>query len=183
MKVSNVFSTLTLQQTFWKTNTFFKKLEYRFLVEATKIENTSFPFKTALSDTNFKTNSMGTTKWTYHKEWSFVNNYFIILENLFQFQNLLKELIWCTSNPNVHIRIFRKRWSLILGCFFPVSILNYINTATICYLIITSRFGGFCHFIDKKHVLIISLISLSVSDFFFACIYYLFTFRIKQWFF
>ena len=25
---------------FWKTKTFFKKLEYRFLVEATKIENT-----------------------------------------------------------------------------------------------------------------------------------------------
>ena len=26
--------------------------------------------------------------------------------------------------PNVHIRIFRKRWSLILGSFFPVSILK-----------------------------------------------------------
>ena len=34
------------------------------------------------------------------------------------------ELIWCTNDANLHIRIFRKRWSLILGCFFPVSILN-----------------------------------------------------------
>ena len=37
-----------LKQIFWKTKTFFKKLEYRFLVETTKIENTSFPFKTTL---------------------------------------------------------------------------------------------------------------------------------------
>ena len=42
--------------------TFFKKLEYRFLVETTEIENTLFPFKTALSETNVKTNRMATTK-------------------------------------------------------------------------------------------------------------------------
>ena len=58
MKVSNVFNTLTLKQIFWKTKTFFKKLEYRFLVETTKIENTSLPFKTALSEANVKTNGM-----------------------------------------------------------------------------------------------------------------------------
>ena len=54
--------------------TIFKKMEYRFLVEATKIENTSLPFKTALLEANVKTNSMATTKWTYHKEWSFASN-------------------------------------------------------------------------------------------------------------
>ena len=41
---------------------FFKKLEYRILVEVTKIENTSFPFKTALSEANVKANRMATTK-------------------------------------------------------------------------------------------------------------------------
>ena len=66
-----------------KTN--FKKLEYRFLVETTKIESTLFPFKTALSEANVKTNSMATTKWTYHNDWSFASNYFTFLENLFQF--------------------------------------------------------------------------------------------------
>ena len=85
MKVSNVFNTLTLKEIFWKTKTFFKKLEQRFLVETTKIENTSFPFKTALSEANVKTNRMATTKWTYHKEWSFDSNYLIFLENWFQF--------------------------------------------------------------------------------------------------
>ena len=63
-----VFNILTLKQIFWKTKAFLKKLEYRFLVETTKIENTSFPFKTALSEANVKTNRMATTEWTYHKE-------------------------------------------------------------------------------------------------------------------
>ena len=85
VEILNVFNTLTLVQIFWKTKTFFKKLEYRFLVETTKIENTSFPFKTALSEANVKTNRMATTKLTYHKEWSFANDYYIFLENLFQF--------------------------------------------------------------------------------------------------
>ena len=138
VKVSNVFNTLTLKQIFWKTKTFFKKLEYRFLVEATKIENTSFPFKTALS-ANVKTNRIATTKRTYHKEWSCASNYFIFLENLFQCQNLkrLKVLIWCSNDPNVHIHIFRKCWSLILGCFFTVSILNQ-NQTVLCFALFCS---------------------------------------------
>ena len=37
---------------------FFKKLEYRFLVESTKIENASFPNKTAISEANLKTNTI-----------------------------------------------------------------------------------------------------------------------------
>ena len=41
------------------------------------------------------------------------------------FRTSLKHLIWCTNDTNVYIRIFRKRWSLILGCFFPVSILSF----------------------------------------------------------
>ena len=85
MKVSNVCNTLTLKQSFCQTKNFFKKLEYRFLVETTKIESTLFPFKTALSEANVKTNSMATTKWAYQKEWSFASKYFIFLENLFWF--------------------------------------------------------------------------------------------------
>ena len=54
-----VFNTLTLKQIFWKTKTFFKKLEYSFLVESTKIKNASFPCKAAIPEA---------TKWTYYKE-------------------------------------------------------------------------------------------------------------------
>ena len=78
-------ATLTLIQIFWKTKTFFIKLEYRLLAETTKTENTSFTFKTTLSEANVKTNRMTTTKLIYHKEWSFASNCFIFLENLFQF--------------------------------------------------------------------------------------------------
>ena len=53
---------------------FFKKLTYRFLFESTKTENVPFPYKNALSRANVKTNRVGSTKWTYHKEWSFASN-------------------------------------------------------------------------------------------------------------
>ena len=65
--------------------TFSKKLKHGFLVETAKIENTSSPFKTTLLEANVKTNRMATTKWTYHKEWSFASNYLLLLENLLQF--------------------------------------------------------------------------------------------------
>ena len=39
-----------------------KQLEYRFLVGRTKIENVAFPYKTAMSEANVKTNEMGSTK-------------------------------------------------------------------------------------------------------------------------
>ena len=68
MEILNVFNALTLIQIFWKTETFFKKLENHFLVETTKIENTSFLFKTTLSEANVKTNRMADTKLAYLKE-------------------------------------------------------------------------------------------------------------------
>ena len=42
--------------------TLFKKLEHCFVVESTKIGNTTFPYKTALSEASVKTNRMGSTK-------------------------------------------------------------------------------------------------------------------------
>ena len=70
----NVFNTLTLKQIFWKMKNFFKKLEYCFLVESTKIVNASFLYKTAISEANVKTNRIASAKWTYHKERSYANN-------------------------------------------------------------------------------------------------------------
>ena len=43
---------IPLKQIFRKTQTLFKKLDNRFLVEISKIENASFPYKTALSGAN-----------------------------------------------------------------------------------------------------------------------------------
>ena len=52
MEMLDVFNTLTLEQIFWKPKTFFKKLEYRFLVETTNIENVLFPYKTVMLEAN-----------------------------------------------------------------------------------------------------------------------------------
>ena len=52
VEILNVFNTLTLKQIFWKTKTFFKKLEYCFLVESTRTESASFQYKTARSEAN-----------------------------------------------------------------------------------------------------------------------------------
>ena len=52
-------------------------MEYRFLLESTKIENTSFQIKTEIPEANVKTNRMVSTEETYHKERSFASNKFV----------------------------------------------------------------------------------------------------------
>ena len=56
------FQYFNFETDFLENETFFKKLEYRFLVESTKTENTSFPYKSAISKVNVKTNRMINTK-------------------------------------------------------------------------------------------------------------------------
>ena len=60
-------------------------MEHRFLVKSTKSENATFLHKTAMSEANVNTNSMGRTKWICHKERSFASNYFIFSKIVFQF--------------------------------------------------------------------------------------------------
>ena len=67
---------------FWKTKTFFKKLEYRFLVESTKIENISFPYKSFISQASVKYKMDLSQKQSFYQQL----NYF--LKILFQFKNL-----------------------------------------------------------------------------------------------
>ena len=38
----------------------------------------------------------------------------------FSLRTFHKESIWCTNNPNAHIRTFSKRWSFIWRSVFPV---------------------------------------------------------------
>ena len=73
--------------------TVFIKLKYSFLAESTKIENASFPYKTAISEANVKTNRMASTKWIYYKEGLFASNYFLVLKIFFSLRTSYKELI------------------------------------------------------------------------------------------
>ena len=150
VKILNLFNNLTLKQILWKIKAFFKKTGVSFLVESTKIENASFPYKTAISEANGKTNSMGTTKWNTeqmdHKEQSFSSNYLIFFWIFcFSLATSYKELICCTNNPNVHICTFCKRWRFIWWCFFPVSIFSAFRYGSlVCDLFETFSFF-FCN--------------------------------------
>ena len=124
VKVLKVFNTLTLKQIFWKTKTFFNKLEFIFLVESTEIENASFTCKIAMSEANVKTNRMVSTKCTYYKEQSFASNYYFFWKFCFNLLNSYKELICCTNYPNVHIHTFCKCFNFIWRCFLPLGILK-----------------------------------------------------------
>ena len=79
VKILSIFSTLTLKQS---------SLNRVTLVEGTKVEKASFPYKTAMSQTNVKTNRMVTTKWVYQRERIFASNYFIFLKAFFLFKDL-----------------------------------------------------------------------------------------------
>ena len=103
VEILKVLNTLTLKLIFWKMKSFFKKLEYRFLVESSKIENASSPDKTAISEANVKISRMVSTKRTYYKEHSFASYYFIILKILLQF-NL--------SRPNLNFYFHTSLWCL-----------------------------------------------------------------------
>ena len=66
--ILNVFNTLNLKQIFWKTKTFFEKLENQFLDGNARIENSSSQYKTAILEANDETNRTISSKWNYRKE-------------------------------------------------------------------------------------------------------------------
>ena len=106
LEILNVFNALTLKQIFWITKTFSKKLENRFLVESTKIENPAFLYKTTLSEANVKVNRTGSTKCTDYKEQSFASNCFTFLKILFQIQRVDRK--WAAA---VFEKVYCKTWN------------------------------------------------------------------------
>ena len=56
------FQYFYFETNFLENENLFQKTGVPFLVETTKIEDTSFLFKTTLSEANVKTNKMATTK-------------------------------------------------------------------------------------------------------------------------
>ena len=90
LEILNVFNVSNLKHLSWKKknkkNKSFKILEYRFIVESTKIENAPFPHKSEMSDTNVKKNRMRSTK-SYRTE--FCQYQFIFFLKKVQYKNFL----------------------------------------------------------------------------------------------
>ena len=124
VEILNVFSTLTLKQIFRKTKTFFKKLEYRFLVKSTKIENASFLYKTANQKLMLRQMEWWVQSGPTTKNGVLPVTTLFFRKCCFSLRTSYKKFIWCTNNPNAHIRTFCKCWSFIWWCFFSVSILK-----------------------------------------------------------
>ena len=142
-----------MKQIFWKTKTFFKKLEYRFSVEITKIENATFPYKTALSEANVKNNKWEIQNRPITKNWvltvatSFFRKYY------FSLRTSCKVLIWCTNDSIVDVHTFRKCWSLFEGAFslwvslrrwhkaqLPVSSSYWLYLMATCFILYDSHY-------------------------------------------
>ena len=64
------FQYFNFETNFLENENLNQKTRVFFLVEGTKIENASLPYKTAISEANVKTNKMMSKKLTYYKEWS-----------------------------------------------------------------------------------------------------------------
>ena len=90
VKILSIFSIyFNFETNFLENENFFQKTGALFFSWTHEDWKASFPYETAISEANIKTNRMVTTKWAYHRERSFASNYFIFLQVLFQFKNLL----------------------------------------------------------------------------------------------
>ena len=83
------FQYFNIETDFLENENLFQKPGVPFLVEPTKTEKASFPYKTAISEANAKANRKVTTKWAYHRQLSFASNYFIFFKVLLQLKKLL----------------------------------------------------------------------------------------------
>ena len=120
VEILNVFNILTLKQIFWKTKTFFKKLEYRNKLKALRLK--THHFHTKLPHQNLM---LRQREW-WVKNGPMTNNGVLPLTTLifwkfcFSLGTSYIELIWCTNNPNAHVRTFLQELQFYLTCFFLV---------------------------------------------------------------
>ena len=132
-----------------------------------QVENTSFPYKTAISEANVKTNRMASTKWTYHNEWSFARNYFIFLKILFQFKNVLKRVDLMYQRSRYPYSYFSEAPGVLFdGAFSLLVSLNKLFSSYYKYLKTPKLYIQFTHFLWRT--CLTSLIFLVVFN---VCLY------------
>ena len=92
-----LFQYFNLETDFLENENHFQKLEYCLLVESTKIENTSFPYKTAMSEAHVKKiewwvqngliTKNGVLQVTAAFFWKFCFSFFCFIKSLFEVKN------------------------------------------------------------------------------------------------
>ena len=131
VEILNDFIIFRLKQIFWKTITYFQPI-FRFLVGGSKTGNASnknLPYQKSM---------LRKIKW-WVKNGPITKNGVLPLptsffwKSCFSLRTSYKELIWCTSYPDVYIRTFCERWSFLWRWFFLVSILSEL--INFCFLL------------------------------------------------
>ena len=85
---------------------------------------------------------MVSTKWTYHKDWSFANNYFIFVKILFQSENLFIKSRFDLPTIQMSIFILFVSAGVLFGAFylgvslktFLVNAIYNISSLCICFV-------------------------------------------------
>ena len=133
----------SLKQIFWKKKTFFKKLKYRFLVETTEIKTHHFYSKLLCQKPMLrnKTNRLATTKWAYHKEWSFSSNYFLFFGKFVSVLEPLKKTYLMYQRPKCPYSYFWLAVEFSFRVLFPVSIFNISKLDIIWFRVTTPAFS------------------------------------------
>ena len=118
MEILNVFNTLTFKRTFWQTKTFSKNWSSVFIVR-TKIKNTIFSYKTALSEASIKTNRVGEYKMDLLQRTKFCHWLLNFLKFLLQFKNILLKVDLMYQLPKCPYSYFFQALEFYLNVLFP----------------------------------------------------------------
>ena len=118
LEILTVFNTLTLEQIFWITKIFFKKLEQHFLFETLRLKAHHFHTKLPYQQPMLRQIEWGVQNRPITKNGVLPVTTLFFWKFSFSLRTAYKELTWCT-NLNVNIRTFRKHWKFIFRMSFP----------------------------------------------------------------
>ena len=143
----NVFYILTWKPNFSKTETFFKKIEYSFLVEVTRIK--THYFHTILSS---QKSMLRQLEWEV-QDGPITKNRVLPVTTLFfwkfcfSIRTSYKVLIWCTNHLNLHIHTLESVGVLFKGAFFLwVSLRDRLQISLLILINFYSSWDGRRHF-------------------------------------
>ena len=116
-KLLGCFQHFDFKTNFLKIENLFHKNGVPFLVETTKFENPTLPWRTALLEANVTTNRIGSTKRPITKKGVLPVTALLFWKSYFGRRTSSKELIWCTNySVSIHI-LFVSTWVLFEGAF------------------------------------------------------------------
>ena len=146
MKITRNFERLqyfNFETNFLKNKNLFKSWSTVFLLKVLWLKTQHFHAKPLRQKTMLTQIEWGVQDGTITKKGMLPVTTLVFRKFYFSLTNSYEKLIWCTNYLNVYIHTFRKRWSFIWGCFFPVSFLKF-RPGVYFFNILWYQFPYFC---------------------------------------